>query len=515
MATDSHGMGIPLPADSTKIHEFPKVARAGFEKVAEVMAGGVTDAQREAIGAMAGEALTEGLENLPVVLTTDVGIPYEGTVAGYAEAVMNDAGQMARGLKNDGTNHLPLIETQRVTFPGSTTEEGTVYGYTRVSVAGGRLAEDALDDEGNVPDWVLQRWAARMPGVGAAAPIHLLIVAGQSNATKRGNTTEAALGTAYDDARVLRWSHGSGTIIPETGTNWLGSGFARQWIKDNPTKRILIVEAAVGSTGFWGTSLRPAPAGYSETSGTWDRTLTADPNNFPVTLLKDRVAAASAAAKELTGTEPPKIAMLWCQGENDTGHAADYGAKMDDLFSYARALWKTPNLPILVASMTPNTIRRTNGGTLLDRVQQDTPRRLPLTAYHRGPEGLEENTANRTHYQPIAQEQRGADIAARILPRALRNSPASDPALAVVPPGNVTVTRSGDAARITWEHPPCRLSGIRLELSTDAGATWTAAALPVPAAIEYETTAPAGSPLWVRLSTVNGEFTSYPREVKA
>lgn len=76
MATDSHGMGIPLPDDSTKIHEFPKVARAGFEKVAEVMAGGATDAMAGAAAGAVGKEiarrdLVEGSDpRLPSVVNT-------------------------------------------------------------------------------------------------------------------------------------------------------------------------------------------------------------------------------------------------------------------------------------------------------------------------------------------------------------------------------------------------------------------------------------------------------------
>lgn len=51
MADDSHGMGIPLPADSTRITDFPKVARAGFEQIAKVLAGGVTEGQKSIIRA--------------------------------------------------------------------------------------------------------------------------------------------------------------------------------------------------------------------------------------------------------------------------------------------------------------------------------------------------------------------------------------------------------------------------------------------------------------------------------
>lgn len=523
-AVPAFSFTVPTGAGSLDLSEVQKVPASpglGTEAAlalvlrAEKAAQDAKNVVGETVGQAAQAAVEAEVRNKDIVVAGDVGIPSEGQIRGYDEAVLNHVGRLARGLKTDGTNHLPRILTERIETPDSFTEHTDIPGYLKVSVNGaGQMAADAILSDGTRPQWAIDLDAKRM-NIKTEAPIHLLVVAGQSNATKRGPETEATNATAYDDERVLRWSHGSGAIITETGTNWLGSGFARQWIKDNPTKRILIVEAAVGSTGFWGTSIRPTPAGYSETSGTWDRMLTADPNNFPTLLLRDRVATAAAAAKELTGVEPPKIAMLWSQGENDTGHAAEYAAKMDDLFTWTRNMWGLPNLPILVTSMTPATIRRTNGATTLDLAQQDTPRRLTLTAYHRGPEGLEENTANRTHYLPIAQERRGADMASRVLPRALRNKAAATPAMAVVPPENVEVNRFGSNVQISWEHPPCQLTAIVLETSTDSGATWSTHSLPVPAAIEHETTAPAAMPLWVRLSTINGANTSYYREVKA
>lgn len=67
MATDSHGMGIPLPADSTKVHEFPKVARSGFEKVAEVLAGGITPGIEDAVAAASGTAVAKELKTAGIM----------------------------------------------------------------------------------------------------------------------------------------------------------------------------------------------------------------------------------------------------------------------------------------------------------------------------------------------------------------------------------------------------------------------------------------------------------------
>lgn len=62
MATDTQGMGIPVPADSTRIQDFPKVARAGFERVAEVLAGGMTEGQAETIRREVGPAIEVALD---------------------------------------------------------------------------------------------------------------------------------------------------------------------------------------------------------------------------------------------------------------------------------------------------------------------------------------------------------------------------------------------------------------------------------------------------------------------
>lgn len=52
MAEDTHGMGIPLPADSTPIHQYPAIARMMGEKIAEILAGGLTADMRETITAL-------------------------------------------------------------------------------------------------------------------------------------------------------------------------------------------------------------------------------------------------------------------------------------------------------------------------------------------------------------------------------------------------------------------------------------------------------------------------------
>lgn len=58
MADDTHGMGIPLPADSTPVHQYPKVAREMGERVAEILAG---DIMPDGMAAVAGEAVAAAM----------------------------------------------------------------------------------------------------------------------------------------------------------------------------------------------------------------------------------------------------------------------------------------------------------------------------------------------------------------------------------------------------------------------------------------------------------------------
>lgn len=59
MATDSSGMGIPLPPDATPVHQFPGITRNAVEAIAAILAGGLTpgiEASVEAAAASATEA---------------------------------------------------------------------------------------------------------------------------------------------------------------------------------------------------------------------------------------------------------------------------------------------------------------------------------------------------------------------------------------------------------------------------------------------------------------------------
>lgn len=63
MAEDTHGMGIPLPADSTPIYQYPRIAREMGEKIAAILAGGMTEGMTEELQRSAGEAVIEALSD--------------------------------------------------------------------------------------------------------------------------------------------------------------------------------------------------------------------------------------------------------------------------------------------------------------------------------------------------------------------------------------------------------------------------------------------------------------------
>lgn len=480
----------------------------------------------------AADAIAAEIVSADLVSFADEGIPRAQERDGYLEATEStDGTRFLKGLTDEGVNHLPLVASRRIDLSGSPfgapearTEVVNVPGYSQISQARAadgfeRMGENTIDDRGLIPEWVLRRIFGRAGSLGLidgnGRKIRLLIVAGQSNATPRGATTQVAMN--FTEPGVLYWDHAAGIITETHPVEWLATGFARQWVKDHPGERVLIVNCASGSTGFRTTSLDPAPAGYITAAGTWNRNFTADtgqvdPHTFPNEFLVTRVANAATAAQALTGEEPQKLAMLWGEGESDINNHASYAAWQDDLFTWSRGMWGTPDLPIIVASMTPARISDTERPNYanLDRVQQDTPSRLTRTAYSRGPSFMEENTSLRTHYLPLGQEKRGREIAQRGIIRALQNKAAADPLVALHPPQALTASRVGTRVRFAWEHPACRVTSITGEFSTDNGSTWTPITFPNLMPVEWETT--TASPVLLRLASVNGADVSYNAE---
>ncbi|MGB7239931.1 MAG: sialate O-acetylesterase, partial [Rhodococcus sp. (in: high G+C Gram-positive bacteria)] len=451
---------------------------------------------------------------IAAVGTSDPGIPKVETTTRDAEwvrATVDIDGNVTEAINAAGVRILPRVDIagQRLSEPFDSTQ------YLKASVdLAGNIAEDALGVDGRTPQWVLDEHAKRMPGIGTAAPIDIVIVAGQSNATARTQLTSVV---NDPDPRSLVWD--GSAIIQEPAqslawaqTQWLGSEFAREYLKNNPTRRVLIVPAALGSTGFTTTSVTPPAAGYTYVSGggTWDRTLTADPVNLYSQMIAKAIAARTAA-----GATSRIVAVLWSQGESDRAAMtqSQYAAKLDDMIATLRTDLGISDLPVILGSMAPDLILENTTGTAgINAAHIDTPRRLARTSFVPGPANLIEFGQSKLHWSPQGQAVRARQMAVDGLYRARLNTATEKP----IAPQRLTVTRSGAEVIAKWEAPPARATAFTLQLSTDSGATWTSQTLAGPIVLEYVTTIAANLPVWARISSTNEIGTSdYTREVHA
>jgi lysophospholipase L1-like esterase len=231
MATDSHGMGIPLPPDSTKVHQFPGVTRLAMERVAEILATG----QTESMDAAAVTAVAGALAGADIVKGTDARLPATVNNAEYAAVTVDNNGRVSEGTRANGRKHLPQADIDeaavgkavvtdltatKFTSAGQTVSQVDSPEYSKVTVdTEGRIAEDALDGAGRVPAWVLGAWASRMApelraAMGVAPALKLSAFGDSMTAGAGGNGTTWPMVAAAD----LGWSYYNGGISSQTST---------------------------------------------------------------------------------------------------------------------------------------------------------------------------------------------------------------------------------------------------------------------------------------------------------
>ncbi len=372
----------------------------------------------------------------------------------------------------------------------------------------GVVFEDAIGMDGSVPQWILDRWARRMGVLTTAYDI--VIVAGQSNATQ----VETPPVTVEDsDPRIFRWNSTTSKIeaLPASSV-YLGSYFARAYARSNfgQGRRILIVDCAVGSTGFTSTSLASPPAGYHTVAGgTWDRTLTSDPINLYSRMIS-RVQAARTAAQAESGSAPRIAAMLWSQGEEDTttdaaNAGANYAPKLDDLISQARTDLGEAQMPVLVYSMVPDWVfeyAEVSGRSRVQDALTDTPARVQRTAYV----PIERGHGRRNdiiHFSPEGQRRRGDKG-----PDALRRARFNVTGARVLPPTNLRLKRTVGTVLATWDPAPTRATAYTCDYSTDNGATWTAVTLGSALALQASISVEDGTAVLVRVGAASEDGTS-------
>ncbi|WGH20061.1 minor tail protein [Gordonia phage Tarzan] len=442
-------------------------------------------------------AVTADIAGRDLVQRTDPGIPVSKALSDeYFQALLGTRDELVWAVKSDGTVEISIAK-----IAGGRIQNVPAEGLSWVAEidASGRIPEVCLDHAGQVPAWVLARWAARMGLTGSdpavsSWPLDIVILAGQSNATPR-STLAATIEPSTDS--VVEWT-GSG-FTPASGVPWLGSGFARDYaaMHGRPRRRrVAIVKAALGSTGF--SSLDP---------GTWDRTVTtgATAYLYPEMIAKAQAALAAAPA----GSQI--VAMLWSQGEQDRGIAATtYQAKLDDLIAQTRIDLGISDLPVIIGSVSPDWIKYLESqsspdyrGTAINNILEDTPRRVQRTAFVPGPASMSEPETG-IHWTPQGQALRGIAMARVGLDTARLNLPTSAP----MPPQNLRVTRSGTEVVVEWDHPATRVTSYTIFVSTDLGSVWTAMTLDRPTAHKVTGSVAVGTPVWVRGTGTNEVGTS-------
>lgn len=455
-------------------------------------------------------AVVDAAAGLDIVQRTDPGIPAVSDIedAETLEAWGDSQDRRAMRVRTDGTFEVGLFrQGGRVTADAEIEEP-----YMSGSQAGGYWAEDVYGTDGLKPQWVLDRWKNRM-GFGTNYPYDIIPVLGQSNATQADSppvTTDDA------DDRLFSWNRTTGVIEPLAASSaYLGSAFAREYIRRIPPgRRVIIVPGGVGSTGFSSTSLASVPAGYhGGRPGTWDRTLTSDPNNLAIRIRQDVLDAVAAA-----GTGARIVAVLWSQGEDDRVPSTDgttrpngmtqaeYAAALDDLIWWLRAEWATPSLPWVAGSMTPEIESGTEdpvGTASIAKALRDTPRRVVGTAYVFGPENMFKFNDFRVHWNSQGQRERGRMFLDAVY-RAKLNVTTCDP----MPPQNTRVTRSGGVARVEWDFPSARVTAFEVQTSTDSGVSWTTQTIANPLDQFIEQAVVGGTPVWARVRTTNEVGTS-------
>ncbi|CAH0262863.1 hypothetical protein SRABI98_03553 [Microbacterium sp. Bi98] len=453
---------------------------------------------------------------LDIVQFGDPGIPEEGQFPDdprYLIAETDSIGRVSRAMKADtGGQYMPLatIDTLGIGDDDDTITRraaGSGIGFSYWD--GERMSHNTVDEKGHFIPETLEFIANYVRG-GTGGGMDIGVVCGQSNGMI-ASYLELANFRGQDS---LLWAWENGQIVPlgESQVN-LGSEFIRAYAKhaSQTGRRVLIVQAAVGSLGFGTTSINPPPEGYRyHFNGTWDRTLTADTRNRFAMAVSMTLAALAAA-----GPGSRLIAMLWSQGEADGGMTQEqYAAKLDDLIAAFRAAVGYPALPVIVGSMTPEMHTDHEGFEQIARALADTPRRLERVGFVWGPANGHRYSQT-VHYSYAGQIDRAGRMAREGLMEALANLSTNEP----VSPLNSRVTRNGSTATVEWDRPLCHVDELRVEYSTDYhdlepdekdNATWALASIDTMHGSRAAATVPASTAVAFRITVENSVGATMP-----
>jgi hypothetical protein len=180
--------------------------------------------------------------------------------------------------------------------------------------------------------------------------------------------------------------------IPAKGVGF-GTTFGRH-LAEETGRTVLLIPGARGDTSF-----------TPKNGFTWDPADT----RTRVNLYRRAIAAIDRVLAQYPGSEVPVV--LWHQGETDVPlmSGPDYQAKLDLLFGDLRTRYGA-DLPILLGQMVPEEMELSHKDySAINAVHEDTPNRVPRTAFIPGSRNCINGGADR-HYNAVGQRQMGHDM---------------------------------------------------------------------------------------------------------
>lgn len=293
-------------------------------------------------------------------------------------------------------------------------------------------------------------------GTGGTGEVHVIVGAGQSNMAGRG----APFGEPYDypNPRVLTYQTRDKTIVPVAGfaqgpEEQASEGFSplvafgESYARAHPGVTVLLVQTAVGGTGF-----------ITEAPRNWDVAQTGNLYTQMFTLVAEAVAAI--------GGTPKIAAMLWHQGEADTSTLTDteWLDHFTALVDGARAQWG--DIPVIMGEMNPDGWSSTNGREARSIAQASMQARREKVVFVRAKPNMSRRSDDLTHFNRWGAKTLGQDMFA-----ALEFAEASRDALTPQPPLTVEARTSGASTIIEWGLPGCRATAYQVRVTGPAGVT--------------------------------------------
>lgn len=201
-------LGIPTPADSTKISQLAATQRNGFNKVDELLQGGINDV----------------LETAGFVTTTDERLAQ--STPDYEDlklAAADPRGRMAIGVKENAEVVIPAgLKTPFVGEP-----HRTPYGWVVASPKRGLISEIRIGPDGLIPDDVLQPVAQRMarflPGASGVRTAGVALTIPDSTTPSTTHNNVCGRLPVLLGARAGRWRAHIANTNDKSGTAYAGA----------------------------------------------------------------------------------------------------------------------------------------------------------------------------------------------------------------------------------------------------------------------------------------------------